>query len=1186
VPLSKLQFRPGINNDLTSYSNEGGWRDGDKVRFRLGYPEKIGGWVKYASSTYLGSARALHNWIALDGSDFLGVGTHLKYYVEEGESFNDVTPIRSTTTQGDVTFSATNGSGTVTVNQNNHGANENDFVTFTNAEGLGGNITAALLNAEHQVTRVVNAASYEIFINDFVKTFTQVTQNATSGTGSGAEFTVTTDGNGGYTVSSITSAGTGYAPNDTITINGASLGGATSANNLTITVATATNGGVTTVTSAGTSKTATSGDSGVGGGGVGAVSLSGTGVSGTSIKTVTVGAAGTGVGALTFSSPSSNGVGNVTISGASTGSATTTGVVQTTTSGSGAGATFTVVAGSGNYTVTVTAIGSGYVVGEEIVIEGQNLGGTKGTHDLTLTITHLAGSSVGSTTHNSVAQTSTSGSGSSAQFSVTTNGEGGYSISVSAVGSSYAVDDTITIAGTSVGGTTPANDIVLTVTQLSGTSIGTGTFTDVVQTSTSGSGSGAKFTITTDGQGGYTVDAITAIGSGYAINDTITIAGNNSTGTNSSGNTASIGGGTPANDLVLTITDLTTVSFSGVTQASTSGSGSGAAFTVSVNGSGVYAVDAITAIGTGYAVNDTITLAGANIGGSTSANNLTLTVTGRSFPTIANYQINVGLDTTVGGTGWGAGLYGGLTSSPLQTTINEGGTFSSTDTTLTVASATGIVANDILLLGDPTAAAPQLEFVFVTNVATNDLTVVRGHAGSGASTNLAGTGSFVVARTHADGTLVTLIKGNADANNDYFGWGQAASGGLTTTTQIRLWSHDNFGEDLLINPRDSNIFYWERSLGTGARAKELSTITGTKTSVPTKCKQVMVSDRDRHVLAFGCDAINSDPTAVQGDGVQDPLLIRFSSQENPTTWYPAATNTAGDLRLGSGSTFVKAIETKREILVWTDTALNSLRFIGPPFTFGLQQLANNITIAGPNAVAATEDFVFWMGIDNFYVYAGQTTQLPCTVKDHVFQDINIEQLDKVYAGVNSEFGEAVWFYSSSGATDNDRYVVYNYLDKIWYYGTLSRNAWLDRGTRNFPLATEGGYLYNHEFGHDDDGSAMTSYIESAAMDIQDGDHFLYIRRIVPDLTFAGSTALSTPQATFTIKARNFPGEDFNNTGSGTATRTQVTPVEEYTNQVHARIRGRSFAFRVESTALGSKWKLGSPRVDIRPDGRR
>ena len=305
---------------------------------------------KYSSSTYLGTARALHNWISLDGSDFLGVGTHLKYYIEEGESFNDITPIRSTTTLGEVTFSATNGSGTITVNQTNHGANQNDFVTFTNAEGLGGNVTAALLNAEHQVTRVVNSARYEIFINDFVKTFTQVTQDATSGTGSGAEFTVTTDGNGGYTVSSITLAGTGYAPNDTITVNGANLGGATTANNLT--VATVTNGGITTVTSAGTSRTATAGDTGVGGNGVGTVNVSGTGVGGTGVKTVTVGTSGTGVGALTFSSPSSDGVGNVTISGASTGSATTTGVVQTSSTGNGSGATFTVVASSGEYMVS------------------------------------------------------------------------------------------------------------------------------------------------------------------------------------------------------------------------------------------------------------------------------------------------------------------------------------------------------------------------------------------------------------------------------------------------------------------------------------------------------------------------------------------------------------------------------------------------------------------------------------------------------------------------------------------------------------------------------------------------------------------------------------------------------------------------------------------------------------------
>ena len=231
--------------------------------------------------------------------------------------------------------------------------------------------------------------------------------------------------------------------------------------------------------------------------------------------------------------------------------------------------------------------------------------------------------------------------------------------------------------------------------------------------------------------------------------------------------------------------------------------------------------------------------------------------------------------------------------------------------------------------------------------------------------------------------------------------------------------------------------------------------------------------------------------------------------------------------------------------------------------------------------------MFWMGIDNFYVYAGQTAQLPCTVKDKVFNDINLDQNDKIYGGVNSEFSEVFWFYASAGSQTNDRYVVYNYLDKIWYYGTLSRTAWLDRGTRPFPLATDNsGYLYNQEFGYDDDGSAMTSYIESAVMDIGDGDHFTNVRRVIPDLSFSGSTAISTPQATFTIKARDFPGEDFASTGAGTTTRTQTSPVEEYTKQLYVRARGRSFALRVESNAIGAKWRLGSPRVDIRQDGRR
>ena len=629
MPLQKLQFRPGINKDVTSYSNEGGWVDGDKIRFRLGFPEKIGGWLKYSVNTFQGAARALHNWIALDGSNFLGIGTHLKYYIEEGGGFNDITPLRSTTAAGDVTFAATNGSTTITVSDTNHGAVLNDFVEFSGAATLGGNITAAILNAEHKVTAVVSSSQYQIVV---------------SATANGSD-----TGNGGSSV-------------------------------------------------------------------------------------------------------------------------------------------------------------------------------------------------------------------------------------------------------------------------------------------------------------------------------------------------------------------------------------------------------------------------------------------------VGKYQINVGLNSQVGGTGWGSSTWGRL------------------------------------------------------------------------------------------------------------GWGSGSS--LTTTTNIRLWSHDNFGEDLIINPRDANVYYWDKGTGLGARAVELSTLSGAK-SAPQIAKQVLVSDQDRHVLAFGCDAINSSSSAAQGNGVQDPLLVRFSSQENAVDWYPTSTNTAGDLILGSGSEFVQAVETKREILVWTDTSLHSMRFIGPPFTFGIQQLASNITIMGPNAAVATEDVVYWMGIDNFYTYSGQTKQLNCTVKDHVFNDFNFSQSDKVYGGINSEFSEVIWLYpsetnslASGGSGENDKYVIYNYKDDIWYYGNLSRSAWLDRGIRTFPIAAESGYLYNHEFEYDDDGSAMASFIESAPMDIGDGDKFALATTVVPDLTFVGSTALSSPQATFTLKARTEPGAAYGSTSSGSAVRTASSPVETFTELLNLRVRGRSFAIKVDSSALGTKWKLGSPRVDIRPDGRR
>ena len=714
MPLNKIQFKSGIISDITPYTNEGGFVDGDKIRFRLGSPEKIGGWVKYSTNTYLGTARRLHNWIALDGSDFLGVGTHLKYYIEEGQTFNDITPIRVATSAGDVTFSATNGSTTITVTDAAHGANESDFVTFSGAASLGGTITATILNAEFQITSLISSNAY------------------------------------------------------------------------TITSSVAAN-----------------------------------------------------------SSDTNNGGGSV----------------------------------------------------------------------------------------------------------------------------------------------------------------------------------------------------------------------------------------------------------------------------------------------------------------------------------VGTYQLNVGLDNTVGGTGWGAGQWSGTTSGALATQLAEA--LDDSETAIDVDSATGITAGDLILIEE--------ELITVGTISSNTL-----GTGGGPSTRGA---SGTTAATHADNTLVRLAVGNADSANDFVGWGNAAS--VTVSgAQIRTWSHDNFGEDLIINPRDGGLFYWDKTNGLSTRAVELSTRAGTKTSVPTKAKQIIVSDLDRHLIAFGCDGLGATSSATQGDGTQDPLLIRFSSQENPLDFFPTSTNTAGDLRIGGGSEFVQAVETKEQILVFTNKTLHAMKFIGPPFTFGLKELSVNITIMSPASAIAVDDNVYWMGVDTFYVYSGQTQQLPCTVKDKVFLDLNIEERDKVHAGVNTEFSEIVWYYPSADSQEIDKYVIYNYTENIWYFGSLVRHAWLDRGIRSLPLATGNQYIYNHETGFDDDGSAMTSFIESAPMSLTDASRFSFVNRIIPDVNFAGSTAVN-PAVDFTIKARTHSGSGFTQTDdSNTSQRSATSPVEVYTEKLDVRVRGRTFALRVESTGLGTKYKLGSPQINIVQDGRR
>ena len=1124
MPLTKLQFQPGINTDITSYSNEGGWRDCDKIRFRFGYPEKMGGWSKYSDSTYLGTVRGLHNWIALDGSDFLGLGSHIKYYIEEGQIFNDITPVRNTTSAGQVTFTATDDSNIIKVTNVGHGAAQNDFVTFSGAESLGPNITAALLNTEHQITAVLDADNY------------QITLTATANT---------------------------------------------------------------------------------------------------------------------------TGVRQTTLAGTSAGAATHTGKTQSATSGSGTGAEFTVVAGSSSYTsVTVTNIGTGYAVNDTITIPGASLGGSTPTNNLTITVTSLDGD---------ILDGATSGI---KTMSISQN-----MTQTSAPVGPVPTDPTDADA---VSGINPAENSnpVKTVSVTSGTSTGSATFTNVTGTS-SGTGAGAKFTITTDGSGGYAVDAITDGGDGYDVNENITIPG------------TSLGGATTANDLVLNITAVEPHTFDITVVGAGNGTGFTANFTqntvnftfqvVQTNPSTlrtfffIYSFSGANSVsdgGSGYRVGDTFSIGPTSLGnGGSSSTSPTFTFQVDSLVnnTVAEYQINVGLDTTVGGTGWGAGQYYGVTSGALQTTLNEGGTLSSSDTTITLTDTTGIVANDVILIdnelilvggvsstgvktvgtivasggsagsathtgkvqastsgsgtgaqftvvgssttytsvtattagsgyavGDTITiagntlggATPLNDVTFTITAVTNDLTgCTRGYAGTLTSSNV-NTFGPTVAATHADGSVVRLAKGNADPINDFAGWGDAASGGVTTRNQIRLWSHDNFVEDLILNPRDDQIYYWDRTNNLSSRAIPLNTRPGTKTSIPTKCKQVLVSDTQRHVIAFGADDIGSSASDINGNGIQDPLLIRFSSRELPTDFFPTVNNTAGTLPLGAGSTFMQAIETKREILVWTDTALTSMRFVGEPNVFGLQQISSNITIMSPNAAAATEDFVFWMGIDTFYVYDGRTQTLPCTVRDKVFLNFNLEERSKVMAGVNTEFSEVIWFYPSANATENDKYVTFNYSEKVWYFGTLSRTAWLDRGTRTFPLATANGYLYNHELGYDDDGIAMNSFIESAGIDIADGERFSFVNRVIPDLTFEGSVSASSPQATFTIKGRNYPGADFDQSSAGTAIRTASVPVETFTNQLDVRVRGRSFALRVESDALGSKWKLGSPRVDVKQDGRR
>jgi hypothetical protein len=445
-------------------------------------------------------------------------------------------------------------------------------------------------------------------------------------------------------------------------------------------------------------------------------------------------------------------------------------------------------------------------------------------------------------------------------------------------------------------------------------------------------------------------------------------------------------------------------------------------------------------------------------------------------------------------------------------------------------------------------------------------------------------GSSVVGAYQINSGLETSIFGNGWGAG-FWGrgtWGSGATIDALTDT-LRLWSHDNFGEDLIINPYNGGIYYWDASVVSAldTRAVSISDLAGS-IDAPTVAAKVLVSDVDRHVIAFGANPL--------GSSTQDPLLIRFSDQENVLDWRPTTTNTAGDLLVGSGSRIVTAVETRQQILVFTDVSVHAMQYLGPPFTFGINMISENVTIASPNSAVAVEDNVFWMGANEFYTYTGAVQKLPCTVRDYVFSDFNDGQAEKVFAASNTAFSEIWWFYPSSNSDTVDRYVVYNYQQNIWYYGTLARGAWVDRGVENYPIAAGiDGYLYYQENGFDDGStnpaSAINAYIESSQFDLGDGNNFSFVSRVIPDVTFRNSTAAS-PSVTFTMKARNFPGGAYLQEDDNAVSKTASVPVEQFTNQVYVRLRGRSMALRVESSNTGVGWRLGSPRMDVRQDGRR
>lgn len=445
--------------------------------------------------------------------------------------------------------------------------------------------------------------------------------------------------------------------------------------------------------------------------------------------------------------------------------------------------------------------------------------------------------------------------------------------------------------------------------------------------------------------------------------------------------------------------------------------------------------------------------------------------------------------------------------------------------------------------------------------------------------------------TNHGGATVTAyydINTGSVTNSYGYGWGTGPWGsggwGVGGVVPIKIyqqdWFMDNFDNDLVCNIRNGTPYYWALDGTFTTRAIPMSSVAGAS-DVPTEVMQLLVSQGDKHLLAFGATAY--------GGVIFDPLLIRWTNQDDPVNWTPLVTNSAGFIRVSRGDRIIRAIPTRQEILVFTNATLNSLQFLGTTDVFGLQELSDNISIAGPRAVTTVNNNAYWMGTDKFYFYSGRVDTLPCTLRNHVFENINFDQMDQIVCGTNEQWNEVWWAYPTANSQTNDAYVIYNHFDKIWYYGTINRTAWNDSPLRPYPQAVGGAdgsqYIYNHEEGVDDDLLPMSSYIQSSDFDIVDGEQFLLIKRIIPDVEFGGSNTTSnpTPSVLMTMKPRNFPGAAYSTSPSKNVIETSV---DIYTNQIYLRARARQMGFMISSADIGVQWQLGSPRLDGRPDGKR